>query len=151
MGLIAALCGLVDWRAIPGVTRAKAVGAMHGRGNAVVVVLFVVSWLLRIGNPEHSGMIACVSHSSPPCWPPSPDGLEGNSWSGFESVSTMARPGAPSTAPTPQFACRRQHRIRSITARAVYPLAIGCNPREAGTTVPSRNATTAHAIPMPAI
>jgi uncharacterized membrane protein len=48
-GLVAALLGLIDWLAIPGGTRAKRVGTLHGLGNVVVVVLFAVSWLLRAG------------------------------------------------------------------------------------------------------
>jgi uncharacterized membrane protein len=48
-GLLAAVFGLVDWLAIPAGTRAKRVGAAHGLGNVVVVVLFVVGWLLRRG------------------------------------------------------------------------------------------------------
>ncbi|MFG1779424.1 DUF2231 domain-containing protein [Micromonospora sp. NPDC049048] len=46
-GLIAAVFGFTDWRAIPSGTRAKRVGAIHGLGNVVVVLLFAVSWLLR--------------------------------------------------------------------------------------------------------
>lgn len=46
-GLIAAPFGWIDWFKIPTDTRAKRVGLLHGLGNVVVVVLFVVSWLLR--------------------------------------------------------------------------------------------------------
>lgn len=46
-GLIAAPFGLVDWLSIPAATRAKFIGAVHGLGNVVVVVLFAASWLLR--------------------------------------------------------------------------------------------------------
>jgi uncharacterized membrane protein len=46
-GLLAAPFGLVDWYAIPARTRAKRVGAMHGIGNLVVVLLFFASVLLR--------------------------------------------------------------------------------------------------------
>jgi uncharacterized membrane protein len=46
-GLVAAVFGLVDWTAIPGGTRAKKVGTLHGVGNVVVVLLFAVSWLFR--------------------------------------------------------------------------------------------------------
>jgi uncharacterized membrane protein len=46
-GLVAAVFGLVDWMGIPGGTRAKRVGALHGLGNVVVVALFAVSWVLR--------------------------------------------------------------------------------------------------------
>jgi uncharacterized membrane protein len=48
-GLLAAVFGLIDWLAIPAATRAKRIGAVHGIGNAVVVALFAVSWLLRAG------------------------------------------------------------------------------------------------------
>lgn len=48
-GLLAALFGLVDWLAIPGGTRARRVGTLHGLGNVVVLVLFAISWLLRSG------------------------------------------------------------------------------------------------------
>lgn len=46
-GLLAAPFGLIDWLAIPKGTRAKSVGAAHGIGNVVVVVLFLGSVLLR--------------------------------------------------------------------------------------------------------
>jgi uncharacterized membrane protein len=48
-GVVASVFGLVDWLAIPSGTRAKRIGTLHGLGNAVVLVLFVVSWLLRSG------------------------------------------------------------------------------------------------------
>ncbi len=47
-GLVAAVFGLVDWLAIPGGTRAKRIGTVHGLGNVVVVALFAISWLLRV-------------------------------------------------------------------------------------------------------
>jgi uncharacterized membrane protein len=46
-GLIAAPFGAIDWLAIPSNTRAKKIGALHGIGNVVVVLLFAGSWLLR--------------------------------------------------------------------------------------------------------
>ncbi|SCL30777.1 Uncharacterized membrane protein [Micromonospora rhizosphaerae] len=46
-GLVAAVFGLIDWSAIPARTRAKRIGARHGVGNVVVLVLFAVSWLQR--------------------------------------------------------------------------------------------------------
>ena len=46
-GLLAAPFGFIDWLAIPRNTRAKRVGAIHGGGNLVVVLLFVASVLLR--------------------------------------------------------------------------------------------------------
>jgi len=48
-GLVSAVFGLIDWLAIPRGTRAKAIGAWHGGGNVVVVVLFIASWFLRRG------------------------------------------------------------------------------------------------------
>ena len=47
-GLAAAVFGLIDWLAIPAATRAKRIGMLHGLGNAVVLVLFAISWLLRV-------------------------------------------------------------------------------------------------------
>jgi uncharacterized membrane protein len=47
-GVAAGSVGLVDWLAIPGGTRAKRIGLVHGVGNAVVVVLFAWSWWLRL-------------------------------------------------------------------------------------------------------
>jgi uncharacterized membrane protein len=49
-GLISAVFGLIDWLAIPSGTRAKAVGAWHGGGNVVVVLLFALSWFLRMNS-----------------------------------------------------------------------------------------------------
>ena len=51
-GLLAAVFGFRDWLAIPGGTRAKSVGLWHGLGNVVLVVLFLLSWLLRRGDPN---------------------------------------------------------------------------------------------------
>jgi len=50
-GLVAAIFGLIDWLAIPAMTRAKSVGLIHGLGNVLVVGLFIGSWLLRRNNP----------------------------------------------------------------------------------------------------
>ncbi|HVG23431.1 MAG TPA: DUF2231 domain-containing protein [Thermoanaerobaculia bacterium] len=57
-GLLAALFGAIDFFAIPNGTRAKRVGAMHGIGNVVVVVLFAASWLLRRDHPGDPDTIA---------------------------------------------------------------------------------------------
>jgi uncharacterized membrane protein len=59
-GLLAAMFGLADWLAVPAGTRAKRVGAWHGGGNVVVVVLFVVSWLLRLPNRADPGVLPFV-------------------------------------------------------------------------------------------
>ena len=50
-GLLVAVFGLIDWLAIPSGTRAKRIGAVHGIGNVVVVLLFASSFLLRWPNP----------------------------------------------------------------------------------------------------
>ena len=50
-GLVAAIFGLIDFLAIPGGTRAKRIGAMHGIGNVIVVGLFAASWLYRYDVP----------------------------------------------------------------------------------------------------
>jgi uncharacterized membrane protein len=52
-GLLAAIFGFWDWLAIPGNTRAKSVGSLHGFGNVVVIVLFAMSWLLRWPEPAY--------------------------------------------------------------------------------------------------
>jgi uncharacterized membrane protein len=57
-GLLAAVFGAIDFLAIPPNTRAKRVGAMHGIGNVIVVVLFAASWLLRRDQPGDPGGLA---------------------------------------------------------------------------------------------
>lgn len=49
-GVIAAVFGVIDYTAIPKHTRAKRIGAIHGIGNAVVMLLFLFSWLMRNNN-----------------------------------------------------------------------------------------------------
>jgi len=50
-GVVAAPFGLVDRLAIPTGTRAKAVGAWHGAGNALALLIFAIDWwLLRHGD-----------------------------------------------------------------------------------------------------
>ncbi len=50
-GLAAAIPGTIDWLAIPRGTRARRIGLIHGVGNAVVLGLFLLSWLLRRDAP----------------------------------------------------------------------------------------------------
>jgi uncharacterized membrane protein len=57
-GLLAAPFGAIDWFAIPSGTRAKRIGAVHGIGNVVVVVLFALSWLMRSDAPAAPGTMA---------------------------------------------------------------------------------------------
>jgi uncharacterized membrane protein len=52
-GLVAAVFGTIDYLAIPQGTRAKRIGAMHGIGNVVVILLFGASWLLRWNDPAN--------------------------------------------------------------------------------------------------
>jgi uncharacterized membrane protein len=52
-GLAAAIFGLVDWLGIPAGTRAKRIGAFHGGGNLIVVLLFAVSFLLRMNGAAY--------------------------------------------------------------------------------------------------
>ncbi|HEY3161731.1 MAG TPA: DUF2231 domain-containing protein [Vicinamibacterales bacterium] len=96
-GLVAAPFGLIDWLAIPAGTRAKRIGALHGSGNLVVVVLYAGSWLMRRGAPQDpmttayvmsfaGGMIALVT-----------------GWLGGELVDRLAvgvDPGAHVDAPS---------------------------------------------------
>lgn len=58
-GLVAAVFGFVDWLYIPGGTRAKRIGLLHGLGNVVVTALFAASWLIRLGDPRafHAGAL----------------------------------------------------------------------------------------------
>lgn len=46
-GLVAAPFGTIDWLGIPAGTRAKRIGAMHGGGNVLVLLLFALSFFLR--------------------------------------------------------------------------------------------------------
>jgi uncharacterized membrane protein len=50
-GLSAAVPGLIDFLAIPGDTRAKRIGLIHGVGNVAVTGLYAASWLLRREDP----------------------------------------------------------------------------------------------------
>ena len=60
-GLVAAPFGLFDWLAIPPKSRAKRVGAAHGLGNVVVLLLFAGSVLLRANEatPPAGAAYAC--------------------------------------------------------------------------------------------
>lgn len=59
-GLTAAVFGFADWTKIPGGTRAKRVGAVHGVGNVLVVLLFSGSWLMRGSEAAAPGVLALV-------------------------------------------------------------------------------------------
>jgi uncharacterized membrane protein len=59
-GLLAAPFGTADWAKIPAGTRAKSIGATHGIGNVIVVLLFAGSWGLRTGQPTSPPTLAYV-------------------------------------------------------------------------------------------
>ena len=59
-GLVAAPFGLADYLKIPGGTRARRVGRLHGFGNLIVVLLFAASWWLRTGDPRAPVLLAYV-------------------------------------------------------------------------------------------
>lgn len=59
-GLLAAPFGTIDWLAIPEGTRAKAIGMYHGVGNVIVMLLFIISWIMRVGEAADPGGWAFV-------------------------------------------------------------------------------------------
>ena len=50
-GAVAAVYGVMDYLQIPLGTRAKRVGLLHGVGNAIVVLLFLASFIMRADDP----------------------------------------------------------------------------------------------------
>jgi uncharacterized membrane protein len=97
-GLLAAPFGAIDWFAIPAGTRAKRVGALHGIGNVVVVLLFALSWLLRRDAPASpEGLALALSFAGGVL-------ALGTGWLGGELVDRLAigvddgaHPDAPSS------------------------------------------------------
>lgn len=59
-GIVAAPFGWIDWFAIPAGTRAKSVGLIHGLGNVLVLLIFIVSWWLRRPDPANPAMLPIV-------------------------------------------------------------------------------------------
>jgi len=59
-GISASIVGTIDWLAIPSGTRAKSVGLVHGAGNYGILILFLVSWLVRLSAPGTPAIIAYV-------------------------------------------------------------------------------------------
>ena len=57
-GLIAAIFGIADWAALPNGTRAKRIGGWHARVNIVMLVLFAISWWLRLRLPDRPTPLA---------------------------------------------------------------------------------------------
>ncbi|GGU17230.1 hypothetical protein GCM10010178_06320 [Lentzea flava] len=53
MGVVTAATGWLDWFLVtPRGTRARRIGLLHGLVNAVVLVLFAVSWTLRLAETD---------------------------------------------------------------------------------------------------
>lgn len=59
-GLIAAPWGTIDWLGLPANTRAKRVGAWHGLGNVLVLLLFALSFWWRRGQDVDPPALAYV-------------------------------------------------------------------------------------------
>jgi len=59
-GLLAAPFGWIDWANIPAGTRAKTIGLTHGLVNTGALLLFALSWYLRVGLPERPSTLASV-------------------------------------------------------------------------------------------
>lgn len=59
-GLVAAVFGLLDWLGLKSASRARRVGAWHGVGNVLVVLLFAISWFMRRDNPSNPSPAAFV-------------------------------------------------------------------------------------------
>ncbi|HET8681063.1 MAG TPA: DUF2231 domain-containing protein [Micromonosporaceae bacterium] len=51
---LAALFGWLDWFNIPQGTRAKRIGLLHGGGNLLVSLVFLVVWLVRQAEPAQA-------------------------------------------------------------------------------------------------
>ena len=62
-GLAAAVPGLIDWLAIPTGTRARQVGAIHGIGNVIVLLLFGLSWFVRRNEPSYEPSMLALTAS----------------------------------------------------------------------------------------
>jgi uncharacterized membrane protein len=52
--ILAAAAGLLDWTGIPSSTRAKRLGLWHGGLNALVLVLFLLCWIVRLNEAGHT-------------------------------------------------------------------------------------------------
>ncbi len=56
-GLAAAVFGVIDFSRVPDGTRAHSIGVWHAVLSGSMVVLFAVSWLLRMGEPTEPGAV----------------------------------------------------------------------------------------------
>lgn len=80
-GLVAAPFGWHDWRRIPLGTRARRVGAIHGIGNSIALLLFFAHWLLRNQGDTPSWAVG-LSLIAGAC-------MAGTAWLGAELVTRL--------------------------------------------------------------
>jgi uncharacterized membrane protein len=113
-GLIAAVFGLVDWLSIPAGTRAKRIGAIHGIGNVVVVLLFTGSLWLRWAVPASPPTIAFICSYAGACL------ALVTGWLGGELVTRLGigiddrtDPNAPSSLGSPHRSTGPSNRMRT--------------------------------------
>jgi uncharacterized membrane protein len=59
-GVLAAITGVIDFSAIPRGTRARKIGILHGLVNTGVLLIFVVGWILRMGETTTPTMLAVM-------------------------------------------------------------------------------------------
>ncbi len=59
-GLAAAVFGVIDFSRVPDGTRAHSIGVRHAVLSGSMVVLFAVSWWLRVGEPTEPGAVPIV-------------------------------------------------------------------------------------------
>ena len=59
-GLAAAVFGVIDFSRVPDGTRAHSIGVWHAVLSGSMVALFVVSWLLRMGEPTEPGAVPII-------------------------------------------------------------------------------------------
>ncbi len=59
-GLAATVFGAIDLERVPDGTRAKTVGIVHAVSAGGLIVLFTLSWLLRLGAPGGPSAIAII-------------------------------------------------------------------------------------------
>lgn len=101
--VVAAVPGIVDWRATPGDSRARGVGRIHALLNGAALVLLAASWLVRfLGDTREPGALAFLLALA------GVGVLLAASWFGGElherlavGVDAGAYPDAPSSLATP--------------------------------------------------
>jgi uncharacterized membrane protein len=59
-GLAAIVFGVIDFARVPDGTRAHSIGVVHALLSVSMVVLFAVSWLLRMDAPGEPGVLAII-------------------------------------------------------------------------------------------